>query len=91
MPYNKDYDDWDAEDFENEVDEYANRFDEDVLDRRMAELDRIAMEEAREKRERERECYEEDEPERDPRDENRAEMVFRQNIANESDDDIIPF
>lgn len=83
MMYEKDYDDWDAEDFENEVDEYAERFDEDVFDRRMAQVEEDARREAAEERERER--YENDERE-DWRDRNdKLCVTLSENI------DIVPF
>ena len=54
MVYDKDYDDWDAEDFESEIDEYAERFDEDAYDRRLAQAEEDARREAAEERDRER-------------------------------------
>ena len=83
MMYEKDYDDWDAEDFENEVDDYAERFDDDAYDRRMAQVEEDARREAAEERERER--YENDERE-DWRDRNdKLCVTLSENI------DIVPF
>lgn len=83
MMYEKDYDDWDAENFENEVDEYAERFDEDAYNRRMAQVEEEARREAAEERERER--YEDDERD-DWRDENdKLCVTLSKNI------DIVPF
>ena len=81
--HNKDYDDWDSEDFENEVDEYAEHFDEDAFDRRLAQAEEDARREAAEERERER--YEDDERE-DWRDGNDNRCVTLS-----KDIDIVPF
>ena len=83
MMYEKDYDDWDAEDFENEVDNYAERFDEDAYDRRMAQVEEDARREAAEEREQERYAEEEREDWRDG--EAKLCVTLSENI------DIVPF
>lgn len=83
MMYDKDYDDWDAEDFENEVDNYAERFDEDAFDRRMAQAEEDARREAAEERDRERYADEEREVRRDGS--SSHHVTLSENI------DIVPF
>ena len=81
--HDKDYDDWDAEDFENEVDNYAERFDEDAYDRRMAQVEEDARREAAEEREQERYAEEEQEDWRDRND--------KLSVTLSKDIDIVPF